>query len=229
MDGHQHDQLVGLILLIILALAIILWLAIRIRNYKKKPMNIVLPDKPKTVKNVEKLIEGNINTSYEAEMTTSTKSENTNNNIFDLPPNINWENCSIIKGNFAFVCSKCNEENNLNVNQLSSKSTSTIKNIKGTGKEILWGREITGKVFAFVISCIVGGILASIVGGYPFWITVIAVLTFLGLKPILIDKFMNKLPVWTFKCKNCDKLTFIASDGKEAVFGKISAKRGQKR
>lgn len=207
MNGHQYDQLVGLILLISIVLAIILWIAIRIRNYKKQPKNIMLPDKPKTPETVEKLIEGN-----------NIKSQIQENEIRKV---IRSDDIDFVPEEYLFTtdftsdsetislsCHKCKNEN-----EISNPSTDIIdKNLNLIDIPIYREKGI-GYWIAAIISLIPGGIIYNIIGNFVVGLILWAIIT-IPLFYVVLSSTLNLFDllcqVGYINCDSCKEKQFIA-------------------
>lgn len=146
------------------------------------------------------------------------------------PGVLSYEECSVTGGKISFECPKCKETHRLQTTLFSSQSAKPAEGLMPISDVIFHGRTIWGHVVALVIAVVVAsiiGIVAIGVGRYGFWGVGVAVLIYLGLRKVFIPKYMRKLPIWAFECKNCGNRIFIASDATKVLIGKIQAKVGE--
>lgn len=192
MNGHQYDQLVGLILFISIALAIIIWLAIRIRNYKKHP-----------------IIEGN---------NINIKSQIKENEVRKV---IKLEDIDFVPEEYLFTtdftsdsetislsCHKCKNEN-----EISNPSTDIIdKNLNLIDIPIYREKGI-GYWIAAIIALIPGGIIYNIIGNFVVGLILWAIIT-IPLFYVVLSSTLNLFDllcqVGYINCDSCKEKQFIA-------------------
>jgi predicted RNA-binding Zn-ribbon protein involved in translation (DUF1610 family) len=154
-----------------------------------------------------------------------TKSE-ANKTQIDVPGDLSWKQCSVKEGKISFECPKCKETHRVQTTLFSSQSATPTEGLMRTSEKILWGREIRGIVVAFMVAFAIGLFLTFIFGPH-IWNAFVAALVYLGLRKVFIPKYMRKLSVWAFKCKNCGNRIFIASDGTVVAISEIQANVGE--
>jgi len=152
--------------------------------------------------------------------------DTTNETQIGVPGDLSYEQCSVTEGKISFKCPKCKKTHRLQTTLFSSQSAKPAEGLMRTSEKILWGREIRGHVVAFMVAFAIGLFLTFIFGPH-IWNAFVAALVYLGLRKVFIPKYMRKLPVWVFECKNCGNRIFIASDGTEVVIGEIQANVGE--
>lgn len=193
MNGHQYDQLVGWILLISIALAIILWIAIRIRNYKKHPIiegnNIKSQIKENEVRKVIKLDDIDF-VPEEYLFTTDFTSDSET---------------------ISLSCHKCKNDN-----EISNPSTDIIdKNLNLIDIPIyresgfgFWLAIIIANIPAYIIFNNVGNFVVGVI----LWIIIACPLFFLIRNFLIVDLLNLTYQVGYINCDSCKERLFIAFD-----------------
>ena len=172
---------------------------------------------------LDTLAETQVNSEIQGEIVTT---KEINETEVDLSGEFSWREASVHEGIITFECPGCKKTHSLKTTLFSSQLPNPAVGLMPTSQEILWGKEIGSMVLAFVVA-VTFGVFVAVLVGFHIWIGIVCAVIFMILKPVFTPKFMNKLPVWIFKCNSCGKRTFIASDGTEAAIGELQANVGE--
>ncbi len=147
---------------------------------------------------------------------------------FELPTGFYWLTKS--RGIEAFIlkCPGCQQEirftgdnRDLSCKFGAGELTSTRKTTWSESQTL----PVLSKILAWVIAVGIGTLIGSVLIGVPFLWAVVSVILYPVVKPFCnatVSRLYHGRPimVWSFKCRNCGKERFVASDKSRVYFTK---------